>query len=59
MFAPSVVSNHRHQTLPVSCAGLSGYASQVTMTMALRRAKAAPATAMSYLSVIWCAIVCA
>ena len=25
------------------------------MTMALRRAKAAPATAMSYLSVIWCA----
>lgn len=34
-------------------AGLTGYASQVTMTMALRRAKAAPATAMSYLSVIW------
>ena len=25
------------------------------MTMALRRAKAAPATAMSYLSVLWCA----
>ncbi len=34
-------------------AGLAGYGSQVTMTMALRRVKAAPATAMSYLSVVW------
>ena len=35
------------------CAGIAGYGSQVTMTMALRRVKAAPATAMSYLSVVW------
>lgn len=34
-------------------AGVAGYGSQVTMTMALRRVKAAPATAMSYLSVVW------
>lgn len=34
-------------------AGIAGYGSQVTMTMALRRVKAAPATAMSYLSVVW------
>ncbi len=32
---------------------MAGYGSQVTMTMALRRVKAAPATAMSYLSVVW------
>jgi drug/metabolite transporter (DMT)-like permease len=32
---------------------VAGYGSQVTMTMALRRVKAAPATAMSYLSVVW------
>ena len=34
-------------------AGLLGYGSQVTMTMALRRVKAAPATAMSYLAIVW------
>ena len=41
-------------TLRAICTGLCGYAFQTTMTMALRRAKAAPATAMSYLSIIWC-----
>lgn len=33
--------------------GLFGYGNQVTQTAALQRAKAAPAIAMSYLSVIW------
>lgn len=33
--------------------GLMGYGNQVTQTAALQRAKAAPAIAMSYLSVIW------
>lgn len=33
--------------------GLFGYGNQVTMTAAMQRAKAAPAIAMSYLSVIW------
>lgn len=33
--------------------GLSAYAFQVTMTMGLRRVKAAPAAAIAYLSVVW------
>lgn len=35
------------------CAGLTGYGTQICMTFALQNAKAAPAIAMSYLSVVW------
>ena len=34
-------------------AGLAGYGTQICMTYALKYAKAAPAIAMSYLSVVW------
>ena len=34
-------------------AGLAGYGTQICMTYALKFAKAAPAIAMSYLSVVW------
>lgn len=34
-------------------AGLSGYGTQICMTFALKYVKAAPALAMSYLSVVW------
>ena len=34
-------------------AGLTGYGTQICMTFALQNAKAAPAIAMSYLSVVW------
>ena len=33
--------------------GLAGYGTQICMTYALKYAKAAPAIAMSYLSVVW------
>ena len=36
-----------------SLAGLAGYGTQICMTYALKFAKAAPAIAMSYLSVVW------
>jgi len=35
------------------CAGLMGYGTQICMTFALQNCKAAPAIAMSYLSVVW------
>ena len=37
----------------VNCAGLAGYGTQICMTYALKYSKAAPAIAMSYLSVVW------
>lgn len=39
------------------CSGLSGYASQITLTMGLRRANAASAIALSYLSEVWALII--
>ena len=40
-------------TAPLTCcAGLTSYGSQICMTNALRFARAAPALAMSYLSVV-------
>jgi hypothetical protein len=57
MLLPSVIPCRGRRRAPDVCArraaGVAGYGSQVTMTMALRRVKAAPATAMSYLSVVW------
>lgn len=40
-------------TTCVHPAGLAGYGTQICMTYALKFAKAAPAIAMSYLSVVW------
>lgn len=38
---------------PCESAGIAGYGTQICMTYALKYAKAAPALAMSYLSVVW------
>ena len=39
--------------LHLSYAGSTGYGTQICMTYALQNSKAAPAIAMSYLSVVW------
>ena len=40
-------------TAPLLTTGVAGYGTQICMTYALKFAKAAPALAMSYLSVVW------
>lgn len=44
------------KTWCIYIAGISAYLFQVTMTMGLRRMKAAPSAAISYLSVVWGAL---
>ena len=40
-------------TCPLCFVGACAYGGQVTLTTALRLVEAAPATAMSYLTVVW------
>ena len=44
---------HRNEAERVWRAGMTGYGTQICMTFALQNARAAPAIAMSYLSVVW------
>lgn len=52
-FGGLVPPNNFTQIVTCIGVGLLGYGAQITLTLGLRSAKAAPAIATSYLSVVW------